>query len=123
VADCGARTVEWTVASRGAPTFNMPVKKGKSAYSAMVRVRTPRPGDTLSGIAETFEALNTQEMEGHHASALQTYGADCDVLLDIGAPDEDSLFLQMDRLDDLPAVRTYQVELAHWPGNGHWNDD
>jgi hypothetical protein len=123
VADHGARNTMWTVAAGNAAMFNMPVKRGKSAYSALVRARTPRAAETLNGLVELFGALNTDQMAGHHASALQTYGANCDVLLDVGAPDEDALFVQMDRLDDVPAVTTYEVELAHWADNGRWDDD
>lgn len=123
VADHGATATAWTTASTVTPRFNPPLKRGRSALGALVRARTPNPAPAIEEMANTFEELNGSAMDGYHASALRTFGADCDVLLDIGAPDEDSLFLQLEKLDQLSAVTTYDVALARWTDNAKWTDD
>jgi hypothetical protein len=123
VARRGATAATWTLASHSSVMFNMPVKRGRSITGALVRVRTPHSAATFTAIAEAFAGLNDDDLAGHHASAIRTYGADCDVLLDIGAPDDEALFAYLERLDQLPSVTTYDVTLAHWQDNAVTTDD
>jgi hypothetical protein len=123
VADYGATTTAWTAAMSTSPMFNTPVKRGTAVVGALVRVRTTHTGQLLDGIADVYSDLNSEELAGHHASALRTFGSDCDVLLDIGAPTQDHLFDHLARIDQLPAVTTYVVALAHWVDNAVRSDD
>ena len=127
VAAHGAANVAWTTAAARTPiVFNPPVKKGRTALGALVRIRTPHVAEVMAQLRERFEALNDDDDEsrtGFHAAATRTYGAKADLLLDLGAPDEDSLFEQLERLDGLPAVTTYDVSLARWDDNATWGID
>jgi hypothetical protein len=101
------------------------VKRGKHRRGALVRFATSNPAGLISELSERVGSLNDDEpaAAGYGVAACRTYGATVDVLLDLGAPDDDGLFAVLDRLDGLPSAEASDILLASWTDNATWADE
>jgi len=129
VAAAGATHVSWTTTTSAAktkvPRWGRPPKAARTVCGSLIRVRTTQSDETLAGLQEIFDHLNSpdRESEGYSAGAMRVFGAGADVLLDLGAPDELSLIEQLLALGGLPSVTGYDVIVARWAENARWGDD
>ncbi len=126
IAAAGAGHTTWTM-TLGEHTLVIghAVKHGKQRRGALVRFSTSNPAALMSELTERVASLNDDEQAaaGFGVAASRTYGATTDVLLDLGAPDDDGLFAVLDRLDGLPSAAASDVLLASWTDNATWADE
>jgi hypothetical protein len=118
VLEAGATSASWTTANTGrAPRFGHPVKRARATTGALVRIRARNPRRHMRELSERFASLTdaTATERGFTAGAIQTTGAEYNVLLDLGAPDYDALAQSVDLLEGLTGATVLDVALLQLP--------